>query len=286
MGVNSRNLFLRQFGSELHKLFARRRTHLGFVILLASELILLALLQVDAVRNLIRRDMLRAGASFANDFSGLTVAEYMMSNTMSGLGNLFIALVAGDIVAKELEDGTLRTIFCRPVSRGAVFIQKYLVTLIYTASVVWFLGTSGLLIGLLFEGPGNFFFWSLKEGIAAWFPFGPGLARYFLALPLLTLSVFSVATLAFTLSCCNMKPAAAAVLALTLFLTDDALRNMSEMRPLKEHFVMTRIVAWVHVYDEIIPWPFLQRNYAILLTIDAGMLAFAYTRFRRRDLKL
>ncbi len=281
----SMSLFWRQFCAELHKLFARKRTHIGFVALLVAELILLALLQVDTVRNYIRQDMLRAGASFAADFSGVTVAEYMMSNTMSSLGNLFIALVAGDIVAKEVEDGTLRTTFCRPVSRGAVFVHKYLVVLLYTVCVVGFLGVSALLIGLLFEGPGNVFFWSVKEGITAWFAFWPGLARYTLALPLLTLSVFSVTTLAFTFSCCNVKPAAAAALALTFFLVDDALRNVPQFRSAKEYFVMTRIVAWVHVYDEIIPWPYLRRNYSILLAGNAGLLAVAYAQFRRRDLK-
>ena len=48
----------------------------------------------------------------------------MLRTTVLLIGTLFVALVAGDIVAKEVEDGTLRVLPCQPISRLRVLTVK------------------------------------------------------------------------------------------------------------------------------------------------------------------
>ena len=64
--------------------------------------------------------------------------------------------VAGDLVAKEVEEGTIRLVLARPVSRMRVFGLKVLAGVIHTFVLMTFIGATGLLAGVLYRrGLGN-----------------------------------------------------------------------------------------------------------------------------------
>src|SRR5205814_3217081 len=56
---------------------------------------------------------------------------------------LITALVAGDIVASETNNGTLKTILTRSRERGEVFVGKVLASLTYTLAVILGMATVG-----------------------------------------------------------------------------------------------------------------------------------------------
>src|SRR2546430_2156688 len=106
-------LFLRQFRGELLKMFARKRTWIGFGAFCGLELIIITLLQTRSVQRGFREFLEHNGAVFEEYFGGLTLAFDVMALTVVLLGALYLALVAGDIVGKEVEDGTMRMTLCR-----------------------------------------------------------------------------------------------------------------------------------------------------------------------------
>ena len=65
---------------------------------------------------------------------------------------LITALVAGDIVASESHNGTLKTILTRSRDRGEVFAGKVLATATYTLAVVFAMGVVGLVAGSIAWG--------------------------------------------------------------------------------------------------------------------------------------
>src|SRR6204780_1220765 len=109
--------FLRQLHFELLKLFARKRTYLGFGAFLGIELLILLGLQMPHAQQRFKESMRMHGLDFSHYFSGLTLAYVMIASTVIVLGSLYLALVCGDIVSKEVEDGTMRMVLSRPVSR-------------------------------------------------------------------------------------------------------------------------------------------------------------------------
>ena len=141
-------LFLRQLGFELLKLFARKRTYFGFVAFLGIEVLILLLLQLPRARQMLTRSMVQHGLDFSHYFSGLTLAYVMITNTIFVLGSLYVALVCGDIVSKEVEDGTMRMVLSRPVSRVRILLLKYAACVIYTWSLTLFIVVSSLLLGI------------------------------------------------------------------------------------------------------------------------------------------
>jgi ABC-2 type transport system permease protein len=154
------SLFLRQLYYELLKLFARKRTYFGFIIFLIVELLILFLLQMPNAHRMFTHSMKQHGLDFSHYFSGLTLAYVMITNTVFVLGSLYLALVCGDIVSKEVEDGTMRMVLSRPVSRARILLLKYVTCIVYTETLVLLGAYFWLLRG--WPGPG-----ALRRGHAA-----------------------------------------------------------------------------------------------------------------------
>src|ERR1700744_3037074 len=77
--------------------------------------------------------------------SMLTVATILVGILAYTLLPLYVALIGGDIVSKEQEDGTLRMILCRPVSRARLLCLKWCAGFIFSITLAFSLALGGLL---------------------------------------------------------------------------------------------------------------------------------------------
>ena len=278
-------LFLLQLSGELRKLFARKRTYIGFGAFFAMELLVLGLLQLPRVQNAFRRVIEGSGYGFEEYFSGLTLAFQILGYTIFFLGALYLSLVAGDVVSKEVEDGTMRMMLCRPVSRVRLLLVKYCACVIYTFTLIAFIALTALLAGILRQGIGGFFVFSPLEKLFALYSFGPGLVRYLCGIPLLTLSLLTVTSLAFLLSCCNMKPAAATIVTLSIFFVDMIFRAIPWFDSIQHWFVTAHMSTWLNVFQPNLPVLQMVQDYAYLLALDATFVIAALVIFQGRDFK-
>src|SRR6185503_4852947 len=76
--------------------------------------------------------------------SALTVALLMLYPQILLLMPLYATLVGGDLVAKEAEDGTLRMILSRPISRVRLLVVKWIAGIVFAATLVLSLGVIAL----------------------------------------------------------------------------------------------------------------------------------------------
>ena len=279
------SLFLLQLRGELWKLFARKRTYLGFGVFLAVETLILVLWQLPGGQRWMRRMIEQSGGAFDTYFSGLTVAVIMLTMTVFLLGGLYLALVGGDVVAKEVEDGTMRMTLCRPVSRRRVLLVKYTTCVLYTFALVIFIGLSALAAATLVRGSGGLFLMIPEQRLVAFFEFGPGLVRYLAALPCLALSLLTITSFSFLLSCANMKPAAATISAITLFFVDYIFHLVPYFETYRPWMMTTHMGTWVNVFRNPWPWPQMLEDYGILLGLDATFFVIGAIIFSARDFK-
>lgn len=278
------NAFMRQLGWEIRKLAARPRTHAAFAACLFFEIGLVALYHATPLDDAIGRTYWQVPAELAGPMSGLTVATHVVGETMAVIAALFLALVAGDIIANESEERTLHMIFARPVTRAAVLVQKAIVCALYTVALCVFVGATALVLGLLVAGPGNVVVVSAQESIIGVHGFATGLQRYALGIAMLGPCWITFTLIAFALSCCRMKPGLATVLALTALLTDHVLRIQPAFARLAPYSLTTRILTWRQVFAYDVSWLRVERNLGQLLALDVLVLVAAWWVFRRREL--
>ena len=277
--------FLRQLRFELVKLFARKRTHLGFGAFFGVELLILLLLQLPKSRQMFARSMVQHGLDFSHYFSGLTLAYVMITNTVFVLGSLYLALVCGDIVSKEVEDGTMRMVLSRPVSRARILLLKYIACIFYTWTLAIFIVLSSLLLGIADRGMGGLIVVAPWEHVFGFYEAGPGLERFALGASLLCLIMPAISTLGFMFSCFNMKPASATILTLSIYIIDTVLRNVPYFENIQGYFLTHHMGMWTHVFQPDIPWPELLHSVLYLGAFDLLFLAIGALYFARRDFK-
>lgn len=278
--------FLRQLGWELVKMSARKRTYIGFGMFLLVEAALVFILQRPPSREHFRRLLETSGFAFEEYWSMTTFAVLIVGLTVFILGGNYLALVLGDIVAKETEEGSFRLLLSRPVSRFRILWLKYIAGAIYSFFLIAFIGVSALAAGIIDRGwGGGLFVWAPEEGVFELYSMSEGLGRFFLSLPFLTLSVLTVSSIAFMFSCFRIKPAAATILTVSIMIVDMILKNLPFAATYRDYALLKRMSVYMKIYQHEIPWPELMRDYAFLLGVDGTCFIIGWLAFQSRDFK-
>jgi len=279
--------FLRLLRGELRKLFARPRTYIGYGAFLLMELLIVAVYRFTDGSVYMRELVERNGYSFEHYYSSLTLTFSVMMLSMALLGSIFFALVAGDVVAKESEDGNLRLVLARPVSRFGVLAVKFAAVVVYTVTFVFFVGISGYLMAVAAVGPdGGLFIAEPKMKVFAVFEdWHQGMGRLVIGATGIALSMLTLSSIAFMFSCFRIKPAAATILTLAILFIDMILQNFPFFQPYEHWFVTWRMSCWVYLFEEDIIWPKIIEAYAFLGGLDVTLFVIGALAFQLRDFK-
>ncbi len=278
-------IFWIQWKGELKKMFSRKRTYIGFGAFLIVETAILGLLQLPSAQRSLSRVLENGGFVFEDYYSGLTLAFLMMTNTLFFLGSLYLALVGGDVVAKEVEDGTLRMTLSRPVSRWRIMVLKYASLVVYTLSLMTFVTLTSLLIGIAYQGWGPLFIYAPLQGIFSLLEPEQAAWRFVLNIPLLACVTMTISSLAFLFSCLKIKPAAASILALSIFFLDMVLQLMPYFKSIHPWLLTHHMSVWVHLFQDPIPWWKLAESLFYLLGFNATFFLVGAALFQIRDFK-
>jgi len=285
-------MFYYQLKGELWKLFGKKRTYIGFTMLLLAQMLIIGLLRYypPAHRGLMR-NIQESGFVGEQYVSMLTVASVMAFVLAYTLLPLYVALVGGDMVSKESEDGTLRMILSRPVSRVRLLLLKWIAGVIFSIVLVAALAAGGLLFsGLTFPVTGGLFTQlpddqNIGTTNLSIFLFRDGLERFLLAHLMMVSKAVAIYSMAFMFSCFNMKPAAAAILALSAILIDRILMEIPYFHDLKEYFLGYHLNIWQTFFYENIWWWRVGESMSILIGLSLTFLIIGISVFQVRDIK-
>ena len=126
------------YGWELRKLGAQKRTYLG---LAAAALVPVVFVVALALQSGQPNDV--AFGRYVRQ-SGLAILPVILIFGSIWLFPLITALVAGDIVAAEDHNGTLKTILTRSVGRGRIFTAKVLASFTYALAALVVMGVTAV----------------------------------------------------------------------------------------------------------------------------------------------
>ena len=277
-------MFFAQLKNELWKLFGKKRTYIGFGAFVLAQMAMLLAFRFTRWENDLGR-MLASNGYLPGEFiSALTVSVVMLIPQIILLMPLYTTLVGGDLVAKEYEDGTLRMILSRPISRVRLLLVKWFAGIIFAVGLVVVLGATALgLASLFFPWKGMFVF--VPGQAFSILPAGEGLMRYAFAHLFLALNAGVMLSVAFMFSCFNMKPAAATIVALSYLFINVVMEGIPFFDRYEDWFITHHFRCWLHVLQNPVPWAQIVQSESVLLGVCASAFVVGSVVFYTRDIK-
>lgn len=280
-------MFFAQLTNELWKLFGKKRTYIGFGAFVIAQSAMLILFKYTRWQSHFE-ELLKNNGYLASEYiSALTVALIMVWPQVLLLMPLYVALVGGDLVAKEAEDGTLRMILSRPISRVRLLVVKWLGGIIFAAVLVLALGVIALITArVLFPWGGMFVFGQLQASYAfGLFMPNQGLQLYALSHLFMVMNAITLLSIAFMFSCFNMKPAAATILALSYLFMNMVMQHIPFFESYQNWFITYHFEAWFLVFEKPTPWSQIFQSEVTLIAISATAFIIGAMGFQVRDIK-
>ena len=277
-------MFLAQLKNELWKLFGKKRTYIGFgAFLLAQTAMLLAFKYTHWQSDFER--LLTGNGYLASEFiSVLTVSVVMLMPQIMLLMPLYATLVGGDLVAKEAEDGTLRMILSRPISRGRLLFVKWSAGIIFAFALVLALGLTAMAFAsLAFPWKGMFVF--LPNQVFGVLTAHEGLVRFSFSILFMAANACVMVSVAFMFSCFNMKPAAATILALSFLFVSMVMENIPFFDRYENFFITHHFKCWLLIFRDPAPWAQICQSEIILAAVSATAFIIGAMAFQVRDIK-
>ncbi len=279
-------MFHHHLRNELWKLFGKKRTYIGFGAFLLSQNAMLLAFRFTHWQREVERTLAGNGYIAEEYISALTVALVMLIPQILLLMPLYTSLVGGDLVAKEAEDGTLRMILSRPISRLRLLSVKWLAGLVFAAVLVLALGGTALFFARLwFPWKGMFVLSLFPERIFAVLTASEGARLYLISHLLMTVNATVVLSLAFMFSCFNMKPAAATILSLSFLFVNLVMEHIPFFEQYQEWFLPYHMRVWLLTYADPIPWNRLLSSLGVLLAFNLTAFLIGAAGFQARDIK-
>jgi ABC-2 type transport system permease protein len=257
---------------EVAKLLAQKRTYLGLgaAVLVPIVFVAVLVLQTGGPNDVPLGRYIRD--------TGLAV-PFVVLFFMSIWGlPLITSLVAGDIVASESHNGTLKTILTRSRDRGEIFAGKVLATATYTVVLVFAMGLVGLAAGSIAWG-----FHPLTSLSGTKVSAGHGLLLLVASLAIYAAPLAGIAAFGLLLSTVTRNSAASVVGALMWALLMQLLGVLPGTESIRPYLLGTQFEAWHGFLRVPADWtPVIRAVWVCALYVALPTLG-AYLVFLRRD---
>ncbi|HEX2016416.1 MAG TPA: ABC transporter permease [Solirubrobacteraceae bacterium] len=257
---------------ELRKLISQKRTYLGLAFVIVMPVLFVVALSV--------RNGSPEGVAFGRYVhqSGLAVPLVLLIFGSIWLFPLVTALVAGDIVAAEDHNGTLKTILTRSVDRGRIFAAKAMVAGTYAFVALLVMGIVAVIAGGLEAG-----LHPLTTLSGTKVSVGHGLALMAAALGVYMMPMLAVASIGLLLSTVTRNSAGSVVGTLLISLLLQLVTILPGLGGLKPYLLPEQFNAWQGLLRVPADWAPIGHAAWVCALYAVPCLVAAYLVFLRRD---
>jgi ABC-2 type transport system permease protein len=259
---------------ELRKLVSQKRTYLGLGLAIILPLIFV-------VSQHFRGHHGHGGDNiFFSEItqSGLATPVLMLLFLSVFMLPLIAALVAGDIVAAEDGNGTLKTILTRSVDRGQVFVAKVLAAMTYATIAVFLSAAVATLAGIASWGFKHVVTFSGSVVSAP-----EGLLLVFAANACYLIPLLTVAAIGVLLSTATRNSAAAVVGTVGITILLFIVAQIPGLEGIKPYLLTEQYEAWHGLLRTPTDWAPILHSLWVCGLYAGPALAAAYLVFLRRD---
>ena len=258
---------------ELRKLVSQKRTYLGFGLAIVLPLIFV-------IVQSLRHSHDHGENIFASQIthSGLATPVLMLLFLSVFMLPLIASLVAGDIVAAEDGNGTLKTILTRSVDRGQVFASKALAAATYATVAVFLSATVATVAGVAAWG-----FNSVTTYSGTVVSPSEGLLLIFAANACYLIPLFAVASIGVLLSTVTRNSAAAVVGAVGVTILLFIVAQIPGLEGIRPYLLTEQYEAWHGLLRTPTDWAPIWHSLWVCALYAGPALLAGYLVFLRRD---
>jgi ABC-2 type transport system permease protein len=290
---------------ELYKLFARARTWISVVLICALPLLVAVFVAATHLA-----PPPGQGSAFLSAVlsDGKLYPAAALALVLPVFLPVSVAVVAGDSIAGEAANGTLRYLLVRPVSRTRLLVSKLFAITTFVLFAVLAVTVTSYLIGVFLLGPGA------PAAVAQ--PGGAGTGgivsggaptagvqagssvtslsgapltllqlaeRVTWAVGFITVSMLGVAAIALFLSTVADSALGAAIGALAVLVASEVLVTLNSASVIQPYLPTRYWLAWIDFFRQPIFWRDIQRGFAIQAVYVAVFLAAAWANLATKD---
>jgi ABC-2 type transport system permease protein len=258
---------------ELRKLISQKRTYLGLGLIVILPLVFVL------VESLHQRHR-HAESVFAAQItqSGLATPVLMLTFLSVFMLPLVAALVAGDVVANEDANGTLKTILTRSVDRGQVFAAKSLAAVTYATIAVFLSGAVATGAGIASWG-----FHSLTSLSGTVVSAHEALLLVFASNAIYLIALFAVTCIGVLLSTATRNSAAAVVGTIGMVIMLYIVSGIPGLEGIRPYLLTQQFEAWQGLLRTPTDWAPIAHSAWVCALYGVPALIAGYLVFLRRD---
>lgn len=267
-------------GVELRKLFGRRRTWVAILLLNLLPTVVAGLLAWTRIAPRPGQGPAFLSAVTAN---GSLFSIAALAIVLPLFLPVAVAVAAGDSVAGEAQEGTLRYLLVRPVGRTRLLARKLVALSVFVVAAVTTVALVGLVVGRLLLGnaPLSQAMVSVSGSLLtpwqiAW--------RTLVAIGFVAMSMLGVAAMGMFLSTVTDAPQSAALGALAFLIGSSLLLTIDAARPLQPYLPTRYWLTFVDLYRDPILWSNLERGVALQAVYVVVLLGAAWANFATKDI--
>ena len=259
---------------ELRKLVSQKRTYLGLALVVILPLFFVVF------QNVHQRQDRGAENIFAAQItqSGLATPVLMLLFLSVFMLPLAASLVAGDIVAAEDGNGTLKTILTRSVNRGQVFAAKALAAITYATIAVFLSAAVATAAGVASWG-----FRSVRTFSGSVVSAPEALLLVFAANAIYLIPLLSVAAIGVLLSTATRNSAAAVVGTIGLVILLFIVAQIPGLEGVRPYLLTEQFQNWHGLLRTPTDWAPVAHSAWVCALYAIPTLLAAYLVFLRRD---
>jgi ABC-2 type transport system permease protein len=193
-----------------------------------------------------------------------------------------VAVVAGDAIAGEAQDGTLRYVLTRPVGRTRLLVAKLVGVLAFVLLAVVLVAAVAYLVGKLLLGDGDVS--GVVTGISGTSLTSRQLVeRTLMSVGYVALSMLGVAALALLLSTVTDSPLGAALGALAFLIASTLLLTLDAAAALQPYLPTRYWLSFVDLFRDPILWRDVIRGLLLQGVYVVVFLGAAWANFMTKD---
>ncbi len=267
----------RFFWSELTLLFGRRRNWAGMAVLAAVPLIIAISVKLSSSSSG------GGGADGPNFFAGITsnglfVALAALTVELPLFLPLAVSAIAGDAVAGEANQGTLRGLLAVPVERTRLLAVKYAGIVVFAFACTLLVAAVGAVAGLILFGGGPML---LLSGVQVGFV--EGLGRLLLVCGYLAICLSTLGAIGLFVSTLTEQPIGATIATVILSLSSQILDVIPQLDWLHPYLPTHYWTGFGDLLRSPIGTESVTPGLWLSLAYIAVFLAAAWARFAGRD---